>query len=263
MIIDGRKIAQEILEMLPKNSGKRVVFIAFAKDPRSASFMRIKSNVAKTLGIEAVIFEKECATTEEACKAIHEIQKAFDGIVIQLPLPRGLEADAILDAVALEKDIDVLGAEAIDLFKTGKSKRIPPVAAAVWEVLKQSADDFKNKAIVVLGKGKLVGEPIMQLFDRERITYKAFDVASDQDAELVAMANADIVITGLGQPHFVQPHMIKDGVVLIDCGTSESTGKLAGDIDPECASKTSLFTPVPSGIGPITVACLYWNLFEK
>ena len=172
-----------------------------------------------------------------------------------------LNTQAVLNAISSDQDIDVLSEAGIEACKKGTTKRIPPVAAAVWEVLQIHEVDLHNKKIVILGKGKLVGMPLMQLFEREQISYCAFDLQSKTDDMLQSIKDSDIVITGFGKPYFLKPDMVKDGVILIDCGTSESEGKLTGDIDPTCASKASLFTPVPGGIGPITVACLYRNLF--
>lgn len=225
--------------------------------------MRIKTSVAHTLGIKADIVTPTGVTSESAREVICDISSRYDAVVVQLPLPPQYNVQELLAAVPLPQDIDVLSSTAIEAFMNRRTKRIPPVAAAVWEVLNYTNTDIKKSRIVIAGKGKLVGEPIMQLFDREGVMYSAFDIASEKEEMMLAIANADIVITGMGQPHFLQPDTIKDGVILIDCGTSESAGKLAGDISPACYEKASFYTPVPGGIGPITVACLYRNLFEK
>lgn len=281
MIIDGKQIAAEIYRELSAQAdsqdvlhGKRVAFISFAHDPRSAAFISVKEKAAAALGIVTTVIETDVATTDAACALVIEAAEKVDGIVIQLPIPKHLDAQKIIAAIPVEKDIDVLGDTAIAQFKHKiKNKaydRIPPVAAAVWEVLLRTYADtagdvtaaVQNKNIVILGKGKLVGEPVAALFDREGIAYQAFSRDSDVAAMHAAIKNASVIITGLGKPHFLMPDMLREGVVLIDAGTSEQAGKLVGDCDPSCAEKASVFTPVPGGIGPITVACLYRNLFH-
>lgn len=264
MIIDGKQIAEEIYSEINSASvslrGKRALFISFAADPRSHAFIGVKVKAAELLGVETTVIETEIETTDAACALVIEESKKVDGIVIQLPIPKHLDAEKIIEALPAEKDIDVLGGASIARFKNKTSNRIPPVAAAVWEVLTQNDVPLTDAKIVILGTGKLVGEPVAALFDRQGISCTAFNRDSDLETMRAAIQNASIIITGLGKPGFLTPDMVQSGVVLIDAGTSEQAGKLVGDCDPLCAEKASVFTPVPGGIGPITVACLYRNL---
>lgn len=268
MIIDGKQIAEEIYSEIDTARsdahsalrGKRALFISFGTDPRSHAFIGVKVKAAELLGVETFVIETVVETTDAACALVIEESKKVDGIVIQLPIPKHLDAEKIIAAIPVEKDIDVLGSATIARFKNKTSNRVPPVAAAVWEVLMRNAVSLTDAKIVILGTGKLVGEPVAALFDREGISYTSFNRSSDLDTMRAAIQNASIIITGLGKPGFLTPDMVQDGVILIDAGTSEQAGKLVGDCDPSCAEKASAFTPVPGGIGPITVACLYRNL---
>jgi len=265
MIING-SIIKEVLveEMLPLAEAEalRVCFVQFGDDMASRKFVDIKMKVAATLGIEADYVTENVATTDEAIQLVQEAAaQNYDGIVVQLPLPAGIDAERVLNAIPYEMDIDVLTAMGIEAFQQGRTERIPPVAAAIETILKVYKISLLGLQIVIRGKGKLVGEPIMMLFDRTDIAYDAIDIDTPAADQQALLRDADIIISGVGIPHSLTPDMIKDGVILIDAGTSEQSGRLAGDIDPACAAKASLYTPVPGGVGPITVACLFRNLF--
>lgn len=265
MIINGTIIKEVLLEELAASAAgqhKRVCFIQFGDDAASTKFVAMKMNVAAQLGVEAEHVQSNVLTTDEAVATVQEaVAKSYDGIVVQLPIPAGIDAEAVINAIPAAMDIDVLSDAAIEAFKKGASKRLPPVAAAVESILKVHQVSPIGKNIVIRGKGKLVGEPVMMLFDQADVPYDAIDINTPEAEQLRLLQHADIIVSGFGMPHSLAPDMIKEGVVLIDAGTSEQAGKLAGDIDPACAAKASLYTPVPGGVGPITVACLFRNLF--
>jgi methylenetetrahydrofolate dehydrogenase (NADP+)/methenyltetrahydrofolate cyclohydrolase len=167
-----------------------------------------------------------------------------------MPLPLQVDLDAILENLPPEKDVDAVSPH----------ERIvrAPVAEAVSEVLVRAGVAAQNKKAVVVGAGRLVGKPCAELLE-----YLGADVSiiTQDKGSLEQLKDADIVVLGAGEPGLVKPDMLKEGVVLIDAGTSESAGKLKGDADPECAKVASVFTPVPGGIGPIAVAMIFKNLF--
>ena len=266
MIVDGKKIAKDLEEKLVTellfSQPKKVCFVVFGGNAATAQFVKMKSQVAERVGI-AVSTEiyTEVATTDEAVKRIHDLGKRnFDGIVVQLPLTNGIDTQVVLDEVPPLKDIDVLGMIAKKSYAEGKINRMPPVARAVHEVFGVYNIKLNNKKIVVAGRGRLVGEPVHLMFLRMEIPHDIIDVTTTEKDKLSLFKSADIIISGMGVPYAIKPHMIKKGVVLIDAGTSEQGGKLVGDIDPKCAKGASLFTPVPGGIGPITVVSLLRNL---
>jgi methylenetetrahydrofolate dehydrogenase (NADP+)/methenyltetrahydrofolate cyclohydrolase len=265
MIINGTIIKEVLVEeMLPlaQAEKKRVCFVQFGDNPASTKFVAMKMKLAAQLSIEAEHVRSSAQTTDEAIAVLQEaVKKHYDGIVIQLPLPEGMDNEIVINAIPVGMDIDVLTAAGMAAFQQGRTERMPPVAAAAETILKVHNISPIGKHIVIRGKGKLVGEPVMKLFDRMDVAYEAIDIHTPQAEQLALLRNADIIISGVGVPHALTPDMIKEGVVLIDAGTSEQSGKLAGDIDPACAAKASLYTPVPGGVGPITVACLFKNLF--
>lgn len=261
MLVNGREIAEEIYTGLEEGlSGKRVCFIIFKSDPASEKFVEIKSRIAERLDIETSIIRKDVETTEEALAVIEEVKDFFDGIVIQLPLPAEVDTQAIFNSLDSRQDIDMLGEEAKQSYMNDETDRVPSVAAAVHEILSRNNVYLEDKEILILGRGRLVGEPISMMLDKLGISYNIVD--KDTDPEIVNdyLSSADIIISGMGAAHFIKPDMIKEDAVIIDAGTSESGGKLVGDAHPDCEYVTELLTPVPGGVGPITVACLFRNL---
>jgi len=160
--------------------------------------------------------------------------------------------------IPIEKDADVLSSVAREEFRNATvGALLPPIVAAVVEIFKNTKVKPLGKKAVVLGTGFLVGAPVATW-----LTQQGADVTvlNSKSADLsAALRAADIVVSGAGSPHLIKPDMLKQGVVLIDAGTSESSGEIVGDADPACAPKCSLFTPVPGGLGPIAVACLFGN----
>jgi methylenetetrahydrofolate dehydrogenase (NADP+)/methenyltetrahydrofolate cyclohydrolase len=172
-----------------------------------------------------------------------------------------MDTDLVIDSIPTEMDIDMLSEDSLVQYRAANTERTAPVAAAIQEMLWHHKIILIGKKIVVLGRGRLVGEPIIALLDRQELEYKVFDIDSNEEEKLAALKEADVVFSGMGMPHAITEDMVKDGVVLIDAGTSEQKGKLVGDIDPSCYEKAQWYTPVPGGAGPLTVVCLLRNLF--
>ncbi len=270
MIASGKEIAKkleaEIAAVLARGPKKRVCFMQFGSDAGSRQFIALKSRVAERIGITVDICEYEAeTTTEEAVQRVRDVvekkgEDAYAGIVVQLPLPKQIEVRQVLDAVPSDMDIDVLSDAAKESFKHSKTALMPPVARAVKEILDFYGVSLEHKKVVVIGRGKLVGEPVSMMFERDHVEHDVVDTATELELRERLIKSADIVISGTGTPHAIKPDMLKPGVVVIDAGTSEQANKLVGDIDPACAEVASLLTPVPGGLGPVTVACLFANL---
>lgn len=265
--IDGKTIAQDILRdvgVIANVMQKRVCFIQFGTDAASTDFIARKQRVANQMGIQAdVVHEGGISTTEAACAVLQEIiTHEYDGIVVQLPLPYGIDTDLLLETIPVAQDIDVLCKESLQLFERGQGERMPPVAGAVDAILRAEQIELAGKEIVIVGKGRLVGAPIALLFDRLGVPYQTVDIETPQERKSALLASADILISGTGVPHSITADMVKEGVLLIDAGTSEQSGVLVGDIHPSCYPKASRYTPMPGGVGPITVAVLFKNLFS-
>ena len=256
MIADGKHIAQLLEEKLLGEFAnaplKKVCFVLFGNDPASIQFIKIKTNIAERLGIKVdLVTGPQNMITDQALGLMDEVNKGgYDGIVVQLPLPKQLDTETILNEIPKEKDTDVLG----------KSEKVAPVARAVFEILDFYNISLENKKVLVVGNGRLVGKPVGSELSRRGISYQMVDKDTDDDVRNEKIQSADIIISGAGVPHMIKPDMIKDGVVLIDAGTSEQSGVLVGDIDPACDTKAALITPVPGGVGPVTVVSLFANL---
>jgi len=178
-------------------------------------------------------------------------------VVLQLPLPSQLTAGQLTDRIPADADPDVLSESAYDRF-LHEDGVLPPVAGAVEEILSTYDLSVQDRRCVVIGKGRLVGQPVADYLRMCGADVTAVDETQDVSATL---GQADVVVAGAGSPHLVTPDMISEGVWLIDCGTSEADGKTRGDIHPDCQKKADLFSPVPGGVGPITVARLFQNLY--
>lgn len=261
MIIDGKKISEDIYEDLAPRfvAVGRVVTLGIvvgAANPVIESFVRIKAKAAMRFGVEIVRVDLPAgADTQMAIDAVIKLASDVDGIIVQLPLPDTIDVDQVLTAIPNEKDVDGINP------RIHEEDRVvhAPVATAVEEILKLSAVDPMGRRVVVVGAGRLVGAPIAVILRKKGA--EVFVVTIDEGS-LVALKEADIVVLGAGNPGFIKPDMLKDGVVLIDAGTSEAGGKIIGDADPVCVGKASIFTPVPGGVGPIAVAMIFKNLLE-
>lgn len=252
MIVDGRAIAKDILKGVKESLGERrplVRIIAIQPSAATESYLRIKQAKALEAGMELEVVRIEDGTTEDVIEKI-ELPGA-DAVVVQLPLPANIDTGKVLAAIPREKDVDAL---------SGNANVLSPVAGAVEEILKRSGVEVAGMRAVVVGQGRLVGMPVLMLL--RALGADAISIYKDTPDPGSILREADIIVSGAGDPHFITPDMVKEGSVLIDAGTSELNGALAGDFHPDCAVKASVFTPVPGGIGPIAVALLFKNVAD-
>ena len=273
-IIDGRKIRDEILAGLKA----RVAALPFVpvfcdilvgNDPASRQYVDMKDRVAESLGIEAygAQFPEEI-TTEELVDELAKIAvlPGMAGLIIQLPLPAHIDVRAVLDAVPLAFDVDALSTEASDLFYADTPVFAFPTAAAVLAILDSLDVPLADMSVCMLGKGMLVGRPVAQMLLSRGISVDVVD-SSTEDMEEVTRA-ADVVISATGQTGLVTGEMLKEGAIVIDAGTSESgsgrpggRASIAGDVDRASVEKVAaMLSPVPGGVGPVTVAMLMHNV---
>ena len=268
-ILDGRKIAEKIKRRLKAQVKKMkqrpgLVVVYIGNDPVSLSYIRAKEKAAKEIGIDFLFYKLTDKSSEK--KVVGLIRrlnqdKNISGIIVQLPLPAHLPKKEIFNAVALEKDIDVLSDKARELLKNGQPIFIPPPAGAVLEFLKTAKMPLKKSTIVVVGRGMLVGEPVAMLLKQRA---KRLIVCDRKTKSLTTETRkADILISAVGQPNLIKKEMVKKGAVVIDAGTAKYKGKIVGDVDfANVSSKISYITPVPGGVGPVTVAMLLANVVK-
>jgi len=259
MIIDGRTIASEILKGVREGMSREAVVRAVTVSPTPAteSYLSIKAARAKEAGMHLeVVRLTEDATNEEVMEAV--ARAGCDAVIVQLPLPEHLDEKKILDSIPEARDADVLSSMAYARFVIDEAGALlPPVVAAVAEILERANVSLGGKGVAVIGQGRLVGKPCTSWLMNQGAEVM---VVTRESGDLSILTEAQIIMTGAGSPGLIRPEHLSEGVVLIDAGTSESGGAIVGDMDPACASRASVFTPVPGGVGPIAVACLFRNV---
>lgn len=268
-IIDGRKIKEEILKEL-KEKVEALSFppifcdILVGDDKVSASYVRIKERAAESIGIKfkAVNFPLS-VTTEEILEEINNLNRVplLCGIIVQLPLPPHIDKQTVLDAISPALDVDCLGSFNNEIFYNIGGSIGYPTALACMKLLDSLNLDLNNKNIVVLGRGKLVGLPVTHLLERRGLKVNVVHSQTPNAEDLIS--NADVIISATGRGKYITGDMIKEGVVIIDAGTSEENGAVVGDVDMDSVvDKVSFITPTPGGVGPVTVAMLLENVIK-
>lgn len=261
MPINGKKIAGNIIEnlrSLPKPD-KMLAAVLVGDNAQSKSFLRQKERIAQELGISFHLYQLDESITEE--NLIKEIgnlgsDPEIGGIIVQLPLPPHYDRDVILGAINPKKDIDAMTA-------ASRNFVLPLPVEVVKDVISDAvgsvdAEEFlKNKVVAVVGRGFLVGKPVMDWLDAAGIKYSLFHSKSD----LADLKYADVVITGVGKGGLIEPKMLKGGAGVIDFGYDLVVGKIKGDFlsDEDFAG---WYTPTPGGTGPILVAEIFKNFYK-
>ena len=268
MIIDGKKLAEEIKISLAKDISKlgkklRLAVVRVGENLVTKKFLEQKRKFGEAIGIDVRMYSlPENISTNALRKKLAEIVhiKQNSYIIVQLPLPKQVHAQYILDGIVPEKDPDMLSSKSVGAFAAGRSPIVPPIVGAVKHIFEKYEVALRRKHAVVVGAGRLVGKPLALWLLRQSCVLTILDEHAPNVDRWTQMA--DVVISGTGVPGLIKPEMVKDGAVVIDCGTAESRedGRLVGDVNPAVAAKTSLFATVPGGIGPLTVAMLFSNI---
>ncbi len=267
MIIDGRKISADVLEDLKKEFASlsfKPLFcdVLVGNDVVSMSYVKIKGRSAEQVGMEFKLAHfSESINQKELIDKIKKLNQLPNicGLIVQLPLPSKFSKQAILDAITPEIDVDCIGLVTSKKFYEGDFSLIPPTAAAVMKMLDSLNLDLFKKNILVVGQGQLVGKPVSFLFERRGLKINIADKFTKNTPELIKQA--DVIISATGQPKLITGDKIKAGSIVIDAGTAESDGGIVGDADLESVSKIAgYFSPVPGGVGPVTVSMLLKNV---
>lgn len=257
MIVDGKQIATDILAAVQADVETLevqpvLVAITCAPNFETIKYLEMKKRRAAAVGIVLNVVELPAdASTVDVVRCVIEAAARSHGVVVQLPMPPHIDRDEVLAAVPIEKDPDG--------FQYGKTAGacMSPVVGAIDEISKRHQIDWTGKRVTVLGAGRLVGAPAAHYAEAAgaEVTVHTADTFTPG-----CVQTADIIISGIGKPHVITSEMVKDGVAVFDAGTSEDGGVLAGDVHPDVANKAALMTPVPGGIGPITIAYLLKNV---
>ncbi|MBI3231797.1 MAG: bifunctional 5,10-methylenetetrahydrofolate dehydrogenase/5,10-methenyltetrahydrofolate cyclohydrolase [Candidatus Doudnabacteria bacterium] len=270
MIIDGRKIASEIFTEI-KSEVAHLPFIPVFCDILvgsnriSAQYVSLKANKALSCGIKFLRAEfNENIKTAELILEIKKLNTTPDmcGLITQLPLPSSIDRTLVLDAIDPAIDVDCIGQKRNSEFYQGNLELVPPTASAVMQILDSLKIDLKEKNILVIGQGELVGKPVSFLLNQTRgLKVSTADKFTSNTNELISQA--DIVISGVGKPKLLTRDNIKPGSIIIDAGASEDSGEIVGDVDFESVKNiASQVSPVPGGVGPVTVAMLLLNVLK-
>lgn len=263
MLIDGNKINQEIKEELrDKAKGLSLAIIWVGDNPVSAKYIERKKKFGDEIGVQVSVFKYgEGIMTSELAEEIKTISRDYSGIIVQLPLPKNIDVSSVLNNIPINKDVDLLSDKAYQGFIDGKSKILPPVVASIKEILdRNNLGGLEGLNAVVVGAGKLVGRPVAVWLANRGAKVVSITKDSWADLSAVALAKADIIVSGAGVPNLITSNMVRDGVIVIDASTSDVAGSMVGDVELSVADKAKLFSPVPGGVGPITVAMLFKNL---
>jgi methylenetetrahydrofolate dehydrogenase (NADP+)/methenyltetrahydrofolate cyclohydrolase len=265
-ILDGKKLSAEVLKGLAEKVTKmnrelRLGIVLVGNDPASIAYIEQKKKTGEKIGVTVDIFKYEptISTTKlrsevgRLCRLPH-----MGGVIVQLPLPESINTQSILNAVLPWRDVDVLSAAMSGKLYAGTSPVLPPTAAAIMKLIESGNIEVAGKTVAIVGTGKLVGKPTGFAMGTRGATVLMINSSTKNPADLIRQA--DIVVAGVGKPNFITADMVKEGAVIIDAGYEQVNGKLVGDVEPAAFEKSSAYTPVPGGVGPMTVAMLFSNL---
>lgn len=281
-LIDGNRIAESIIEELEREIGRlrgkkpAVAFIRVGDDPASVSYVRKKEKMAERIGIKSRLYVLPESITQEVLFArIDRLNQdpEVNGILIQAPLPKHIDETESFNRVLPGKDVD--GFHALNIGKLCQEDPGGFVActpAGIVELIKRSGIESEGKHVVILGRSRIVGKPTALLMIRKALPGNAtVTICHSRTPDLPAMTRqADLLITAIGRPHFVTGDMVREGVTVIDVGINRIQDarrkqgyRLVGDVEFDTvAPKSSQITPVPGGVGPMTVAMLMRNTFR-
>ncbi len=272
-IIDGKKISQEIkdelrekmAELKQKGGSRCLAVIQVGDDPASSVYVNNKKKACEYIGIDSESYHLPEETTEkELLELIDELNRKpeVNGILVQLPLPKQIDENKILLAISPEKDVDGFHPVNVGNLCIGRPGFVSCTPAGVIQLLKHSGIEIEGKECVVLGRSNIVGKPMAMLLLRENGTVTVCHSRTKDLKEITR--RADILVAAIGKPKFIDADYVKEGAVVIDVGIHRNeNGKLCGDVDfesvaPHCAA----ITPVPGGVGPMTIAMLMHNCVE-
>ncbi len=273
-IIDGKAISLAVKdeikakteELAAKGITVTLAVILVGEDPASQVYVKNKKKACEYCGIRSLSYELPADTTEEKLlELIEELNTRDDvnGILVQLPLPAGINEDRVLDTISPLKDVDGFHPVNVGKLSIGKKGYVSCTPAGVIQLLKRSGIEISGKECVVVGRSNIVGKPMAMLLLRENGTVT---VAHSRTADLREVTKrADILVVAIGKPKFIDATYVKDGAVVIDVGIHRNEdGKLCGDVDYDSVEPVaSAITPVPGGVGPMTIAMLMYNCLSS
>ena len=268
-IIDGKlvsaavkqRVAQGVAELKEKGISVGLAVILVGEDPASKIYVANKKKACEDLGIVSHEYLLPATATQEELLALVETlnnEDSINGILCQLPLPKHLDEKAVINAIDPKKDVDAFHPSNVGKIMIGDYDFVPCTPAGVMELLKYYNIEAEGKLCVVIGRSNIVGKPMSMLLLHKNGTVTTCHSRTKNLKEVCK--EADILVAAVGKAKFVTADMVKDGAVVVDVGMNRFDGKLCGDVDFEGVSeKASFITPVPGGVGPMTIAMLMQN----
>ncbi len=272
MLIYGKEVASKTLEKITAETqvfeskyGRKptLAVIIVGEDPASQTYVRNKINGCKQVGFNSLSYEYADGTPQD--EIIDNIKRlandvTVDGILVQLPLPKGYDEEKILAYIPDSKDVDGFNASNIGCLCLNRPRTVSCTPLGVMHMLEYTGVELAGKNAVVLGRSNTVGKPMAMLLLNANCTVTVCHSKTKNMAEITKQA--DILVVAIGKPKFVTADMVKDGAIVIDVGINRVDGKLCGDVDfDSVAPKTSFISPVPGGVGPMTISMLLYNTF--
>ncbi len=268
-LIDGKEISAAVKERVKnevamlndKGISVGLAVIIVGEDPASKIYVANKKKACEQLGIRSMEYALDADTTEEELlELINTLnnEKSVNGILCQLPLPKHLDEKIIINAISPEKDVDAFHPHNVGRIMIGDYDFVPCTPAGIMEMLKYEGIEVEGKTCVVIGRSNIVGKPMGMLLLHKNGTVTICHSRTKNLAEICR--EADILVAAVGKAEFVTADMVKEGAVVIDVGMNRIDGRLCGDVDFEnVKEKASAITPVPGGVGPMTIAMLMQN----
>lgn len=273
-LIDGKKISQQIKEEIKEkvaqlhDQGKEICLavIQVGDNPASTVYVGNKKKACAYVGIQSLAYElPEETTEEELLTLVRELneKKEVHGILVQLPLPKHIDEDKVIQTIVPEKDVDGFHPQSVGALSIGQPGFVSCTPAGIIQLLKRSHVDIDGKECVIIGRSNIVGKPMALLLLRENGTVTVCHSHTKDIKEITR--RADILVVAIGKAKMVDSSYIKEGAVVIDVGMDrDENGKLCGDVDFEdVKEKAGAITPVPGGVGPMTIAMLMNNCLES
>jgi methylenetetrahydrofolate dehydrogenase (NADP+)/methenyltetrahydrofolate cyclohydrolase len=268
-IIDGKvisgtvkdRVATEVADLKQKGITTGLAVIIVGEDPASKVYVANKKKACEALGIISEEYALPENTTQQELLALIDTlnkKESINGILCQLPLPKHLNEDEVINAILPEKDVDAFHPQNVGKIMLGDYDFVPCTPAGVMEMLNYEGIDITGKNCVVIGRSNIVGKPMGMLLLHKNGT---ITICHSRTKDLASVCKkADILVAAVGRPNFVTADMVKEGAIVIDVGINRVDGKLVGDVDFNAVKdKCAAITPVPGGVGPMTIAMLMQN----
>ncbi|KKB72693.1 MULTISPECIES: bifunctional methylenetetrahydrofolate dehydrogenase/methenyltetrahydrofolate cyclohydrolase FolD [Bacillus] len=273
-IIDGKEtakekrgqLAKEVEELKKQGVTPGLAVILIGDDPASLSYVRGKKKAAEAMGIRFQLDHFDSSFTEQQLLEVidqYNNNDDFHGILVQLPLPEHISEQAVIEKISPDKDVDGFHPLNVGKMLLGEDTFLPCTPAGIIELLKKTGVDLSGKEVVVVGRSNIVGKPVGQLLLNENATVT---YCHSRTADITAHTKkADVLIVAVGKANFIKADQIKEGAVVIDVGVNRlENGKLVGDVAfDEAKEKASYITPVPGGVGPMTITMLAHNTVKS